>query len=158
MLPEGTARKADDAPPGEGNADAHDAGAPVGMQPGERPGDRCAPVVADHHGLLLAIGIDHADDVTDQFFDAIGRLGPELGGSPIAALVDRHHPVTRVGEHGNLMTPGVPGFGEPVHQHHQGPLALFHGMDAGPPAVEHPMKLRHRGHLSSGSVYVYQTN
>ena len=51
---------------GVGNAQADDAAHAVWAQQRGVPGDGCAPVVADHHRLLLAQRLHQADDVADQ--------------------------------------------------------------------------------------------
>ncbi|CKS79807.1 Uncharacterised protein [Mycobacterium tuberculosis] len=148
-LAERAARQADHAATGKRNADSHHAGASVGVQPGEGPGDRRTPVVAHHESLLRTIGVEDAHDVANQFLDAVGLLHPVFRRAAIPALVDGHHAVARAGKRGNLMPPRVPGLRKPVQQHHQRSLlvgwAVRHGMDAGAPAVQDSMDLRHVG-------------
>ena len=141
-LAERTARQRDHAAAGERNADADHTRASFGVQPGEGPRDRCAPVVPDHDRLLLAVGVDDAENVAGQFLYAVSRLHAILRRTPVSPLVDGDRAVAGLGERGELVPPGVPGLREPVDQHHQRSLALFHSMDPGAPAVEHPMNLR----------------
>lgn len=123
-LAERAARQADHAATGKRNADSHHAGASVGVQPGEGPGDRRTPVVAHHESLLRTIGVEDAHDVANQFLDAVGLLHPVFRRAAIPALVDGHHAVARAGKRGNLMPPRVPGLRKPVQQHHQRSLLV----------------------------------
>lgn len=74
MLAERASRQTDYAAAGERDADSDHAGAALGVQPGEGPGDRSAPVMAHDDGLVRAVGVDDADDVADQFLDAVGGI------------------------------------------------------------------------------------
>lgn len=71
------------------------------------PGDRCAPVVADHHRLALAECMHEANDVADRVEDRVGgdvRLRCALA---VTAHVGGHDVETGVRKRRDLVAPGV---------------------------------------------------
>jgi hypothetical protein len=96
---------------------------PVRPQQGRLPGDRRAPVVPGHHGLLLAERVHQRDDVAGQVQDRVvaDRLG--RGALAVAALVRGHRVESGRRQRDELVPPGVPALGEAVQQHHQRPAA-----------------------------------
>ena len=50
-------------PLGVGHADVDDGPDPIGVQPGEVPHEQGAPVVADEHGVVVAGGVEQAEQV-----------------------------------------------------------------------------------------------
>ncbi|MBB5792340.1 hypothetical protein HDA41_000304 [Streptomyces caelestis] len=82
----------------------------------------------DHRGPL-AQRLHHGDVVLHQLGHSVRvhRRGP--GRTPVAADVDGHRAVARVGQGRQLMTPRVPGLGEPVQQQDQRPVTLLDEVD-----------------------------
>ena len=64
----------------------------------------------------------HADEVADQMdLGVVAHLGRHVG-LAVPALVGRQHVEAGIGQRDELVTPRVPALGEPVAQHHRGPV------------------------------------
>src|SRR5208282_1159050 len=74
------------------------------------PSDRRPPIVPDDDGLLLAQGMNDADDVGREVQDVIRLDRFRRVRLPIPALIRRDRLVASLGKRCHLMPPGVPGF------------------------------------------------
>jgi hypothetical protein len=81
--------------------------------------------MAEDGGLLFAKGLDETDHVPGQLQDVIrlDRHGPVRLAVP--ALVRRYHMVARIGQGGQLVSPGVPTFREAMTEDDQWAFPLF---------------------------------
>ena len=82
---------------------------------GGAPGNRAAPVVADHGELLHPQRIGELEDVADQLVGRVGGDLRRLRAAPIAALVGRNAAIP-VGKMRDLVPPGAMAFGEAVQE------------------------------------------
>ena len=109
---------------------------------GQRPGQRGAPVVADHGGPLDPERVEQAEHVGDQGRHRVG--GRRRPGGPTAepAQVRRDHPVPGRDQRRDLVPPQRRRVREAVQQQHRGPAALVDHLErqavgrdphAGPP-------------------------
>ena len=105
-------------PPGVGRVHADHARGPFGMQDRHRPDDEPTPVVSAEDRLLDLEGVEQTGHVAAQVVDVVvgDRLGPIAGA--VAPLVRRDGPEARLGQGGELVTPGVGELGEAVTEHH----------------------------------------
>ena len=96
----------------------HQAAGHLGVQHGEGPGDRAAPVVADDHRPLLALIADHRGDVADQIDQLVLLDALRLVAQVVAALIERGDPIARC-QRLHLIAPRIPEVGKAVQHHHQ---------------------------------------
>jgi hypothetical protein len=94
------------------------------MQKRRMPGDRRAPIVADHDELFMAKRIRQSGDVVRQLDDVVGF---DLSGTvtaAVAALVWRGDLEPRFNQRVNLMSPEIPALREAVQENDQRAFAF----------------------------------
>src|SRR3990167_7553221 len=80
------------------------------------PGNRCAPVVADHTYLLLTVLIHGRLDIGADGQQVIGCRITRRAALAIAAHFRDQHAVSGSGQRRNLLAPGMPALGKAVQQ------------------------------------------
>ena len=120
---------------------------PVRPQQRGVPGHRRAPVVPGDDRLLLAERVHQPDDIAGQVQDRVGVRAGGLVGAAVPALVRRHGVEAGGGQRDQLMTPGVPGFGEAVQQQHQRAAARLG--DVHPQATHFQVPMSDSGKVSA---------
>ncbi len=95
---------------------------PLGGELGQGPGDDRPPVVADHDGLLDALGVEDGEQVAGEVLDVVVLDGLWSTAPAVAPLVGGEHPVAGRGEGGDLVAPRVGELGEPVGEQDGEPL------------------------------------
>ena len=76
--------------------------------------------------LARADGIEDARDILYQAVELLVVLSGWPAREPIATQVRRNHPPTQLRQHRNLVSPGMPAFGEPVQK--QGDILALAGL------------------------------
>src|SRR5262249_31245654 len=105
----------------------------------------------DHDDSRFAQRIDEANNVSDQIEDVVRLNRFRSVGLSVAALVggNRSEPCLR--ERGNLMAPGIPGFGPSVAHHDQRAAALLNIVHPDAVGVVETMSKFSHGRSSNGS-------
>src|SRR5207237_1364207 len=102
------------------NAERSHSSDPIRPQQCHIPGHNGSPIMPHYHCLLLAKHVYEANEITNQMqlsvlLDLAGTLS-----LPIAALVGSNGVVARLRQGGQLVAPGVPGFGKAMQKQDQG--------------------------------------
>src|SRR5690606_2312330 len=92
----------------EGDAEPDDPAEDVRPGPGGRPRQHGAPVMTDHHRLGLPQRLDETDTVRDELGDPV-VVDPTWFRRPtVSAEVRGDGTVAGLGDHRDLVTPGMP--------------------------------------------------
>ena len=107
----------------ERHAHAHHPGHPLRVQEGEVPHHHGPPVVPHERRPLGADVVEEGDEVVGEVDDVVVLDGGWPIRPAVAPLVGRQHVVAGLGQHWDLVAPGVRQVGKPVGQYHRKALA-----------------------------------
>src|SRR3990167_2907653 len=119
------------------------------------PGNRCAPVMADHARLGVPEQIHGCLDIATQGNQVISRGLTRRAALPIATHFRDRHPITGRRKGADLLTPGVPAFGKTVQQPQRAAIGRPRAVETERDAVDVEQLVVQRIHNASMSGLHY---